>query len=432
VNLPSRWISQLLLLAAWLAATIFFGWWFGSISWGLVFGLGLYLSITLHNVYILDRVLRRGKYIPLKMNGLWAELFADIERLKTKSRKRKKRYHNLLREVRESTGALNDAGIILNSDYEIQWFNRAATNLIGLDPKTDIGQRIDNFLRHPSLVEHLNKPKEDILTIPSSKNDQRQLAIQIIPYGKSQQLAIIRDVTVDVAMQRMRRDFVANASHELRSPLTVISGYLDMLSEDEALRKDWENPIREMGRQTERMQYVLSDLLELSKLESLAHDRSPEPVDVVSMLKIITGEFADKNNVAKITLEIDTDAFLLGSEADLYSLFYNLIHNAIRFTPVDGKVLCSWKIVKQSVEFEVEDSGIGIPEDMISRVTERFFRVDQGRSRDLGGTGLGLAIVKHVLQTHGGTLEIASEVGTGSTFRCIFPEEKIVIKEDRL
>ena len=426
--MPNRWISQLLLLGAWLALALLLGAWFGRPAWWLAAALALYLAATLRNVYVLDRILRRDKHIPLQTRGLWAELFAEIDKLKTKARRRKKRYHQLLREVRASTGALHDAGIILNAACEIQWFNPAATRLVGLDPKTDVGQRIDNLLRHPDLVNHLDDPQKDVIIIPSPKDDAGQLAVQIIPYGKAQRLAIIRDVTREVLLERTRRDFVANASHELRSPLTVIGGYLDALAEDEELSASWQAPISEMERQAERMTRILRDLIELTRLESAGREAPYEFVDAVKMLQLIRRELADMTGAPSIAMQLDTDDALLGSEPELYSVFHNLVHNAVRFTPAEGEVKCHWRHSDSGVVFSVTDSGIGIPEEMIPRITERFFRVDPGRSREPGGTGLGLAIVKHALQRHQATLHIESRVGEGSTFSCGFPKARIATR----
>jgi len=426
--LPNRWISQLLFLGAGLAFTLLLGASFGNTGWWLAGALALYLANTLRNLYILDNVLRRGKPIPPETRGLWAEIFAGIEKLKSKSRARKRRYHDLLREVRESTGALHDAGIILNSESEIQWFNPAATRLVGLDPATDIGQRIGNLLRHPDFMSYLENPQGEAIMIPSPKDDRGQLAVQIIPYGKDQRLAIIRDVTREVLLQRTRSDFVANASHELRSPLTVIGGYLDALAEDEDLSESWQAPISEMERQAERMTRILRDLIELTRLESAARDAPHEFVDVIKMLKLIEGEFIGKKGVPTIRVHLETDVALLGSEPELHSIFYNLVHNAVRFTPSGGEVECWWKLRDEGVVFSVRDTGIGISEGMIPRITERFFRVDPGRSRDSGGTGLGLAIVKHALQRHEATLSIESQIDEGSVFTCEFPKERVAAR----
>jgi two-component system phosphate regulon sensor histidine kinase PhoR len=217
VTLPSRWASQIAALAGLVAAALFFGWWFGGPGWWLAGALLLYIVFTLRHLYWLDRALEGHRRVPLfETRGLWAEIFARVDKLRAKARNRKRKYHRLLREVRESTGALSDGGIILNAANEIMWFNPAAARLLGLDPATDLGHRIDNLLRQPDFVAYLRAPTSDGIAVPSPKHESGWLHVQIIPYGTDQRLAIVRDVTSEKNVERTRRDFVANASHELR------------------------------------------------------------------------------------------------------------------------------------------------------------------------------------------------------------------------
>jgi two-component system phosphate regulon sensor histidine kinase PhoR len=430
VTLPSRWASQIAALAALLAAALILGWWFGRPGWWLFGATWVYLAFTLRHVYLLDRALDGHRRVPLfETRGLWAEVFARVDKLRTKARNRKKKYHRLLREVRESTGALADGGIILNADHEIMWFNPAAARLLGLSHATDVGHRIDNLLRHPDFVAYLKEPTGDGITVASPRHETGWLHVQIIPYGTDQRLAIIRDVTHEKNVERTRRDFVANASHELRSPLTVISGYLEVLGDAGDTPEAWRVPVAEMQRQAERMTRILRDLIELTRLESAEASAARDFVDVSGMLRPIVQEFQGRPG-ATVQLALQTDAALLGKESELHSIFYNLINNAVRFTPPTGKVQVVWRAVDGRAEFEVVDTGIGIPEEQIPRVTERFYRVDPGRSRASGGTGLGLAIVKHALQRHEGELTIASREGEGSTFTCRFPKDRVVFRSD--
>jgi two-component system phosphate regulon sensor histidine kinase PhoR len=414
----------------WLAAFALVGFWIGALGWALFAGTALYLARTLRNLYLLDDAITSGRRIPsLITRGLWSELYARVERLREKSRARKKRYLKLVREVRESTGALTDAGIILNADHEILWFNPSATRLLGFSPDKDIGQRIDNLLRHPAFVEYLRSPGDDAITVPSPINEEGTLSIQLIPYGRDQFLAIARDVTHETLLERTRRDFVANASHELRSPLTVISGYLDALADDDELPAGWKTPISEMLRQADRMTEILRDLIELTRLESADARATFEFVSVRDMLTKIVEEFSGIERTPELVLDLRSDVALLGSESELHSVFYNIINNAVRFTPEEGRVVVSWRGDVEGAVFEVADTGIGIPEELIPRLTERFYRVDTTRSRATGGTGLGLAIVKHALQRHDGTLQVVSQQGVGSTFSCHFPANRVVARE---
>lgn len=427
--MPKRWVSQLVGLSVWLIAALALGIWFGGVSWWLTAALGIWLGLSLLRLYDLDRALEdKPPLFAASDRGMWAELLARVERIKDKARYRKKKYHRLLREVYKSTGALRDAGIILNPQHEIQWFNTAANRLLGLEVSRDVGQRIDNLIRNPVFVAYLDSDGDRVIDIPSPKDDTGRLAVQIIPYSRNQRLAIFRDITHEFRLERTRRDFVANASHELRSPLTVIGGYLDAMLDDDAIPAVWNPPLTEMQRQADRMTRIVRDLLELSRLESMEGEAGHDFVDVAAMLKGIYTELTEASTPVSISLDLRTDAALLGDEGELYSIFHNLINNAVRFTPGGGSVEIRWKSSPDGSVFEVADTGIGIPEELIPRVTERFFRVEPGRSRASGGTGLGLAIVKHALQRHGGTLTIRSQVAKGSQFSCRFPEERIATR----
>jgi two-component system, OmpR family, phosphate regulon sensor histidine kinase PhoR len=429
LSLPSRWASQLALLAGWLVVALALGLWFGRPGWWLASAVALYLAHTLRNLWLLDRLLDGHKRTPLfETRGLWAEIFARVDKIRAKARNRKKKYHRLLREVRESTGALSDGGIILNADHEILWFNRAATRLLGLNQATDIGNRIDNLLRHPNFVAYLLGPGGDPIMVPSPVDEGGWLLVQIIPYGTDQRLAIARDITREIKLERMRRDFVANASHELRSPLTVIAGYIDTLADDPELPAGWQTPVGEMQRQAERMTRILRDLIELTRLESTEGHAGNGFVDVVDMLRQIARDFPSTATRPGVTLSVESDAALLGNESELHSIFYNLINNATRFTPPAGSVTVHWRVDEHGALFEVVDTGIGIAAEQIPRITERFYRVDPGRSRATGGTGLGLAIVKHALQRHEATLDIESTEGHGSRFSCRFPAARLVFR----
>jgi two-component system phosphate regulon sensor histidine kinase PhoR len=230
-----------------------------------------------------------------------------------------------------------------------------------------------------------------------------------------------------MALESMRKDFVANASHELRSPLTVITGYLETLAMDERLDPTLLAPVAEMQRQTQRMNGIVSDLLDLSRLDAVDKEIEGEQIDVPALCAVLRKDVLARPAHPEVQLELSSDAHLLGDEAEILSAFSNLVDNAAKYTPVSGSIRLVWQLdADGSARFIVQDTGPGIAPEHLPRLTERFYRVDAGRSRAAGGSGLGLAIVKHVLQHHGATLEVTSEPNVGSTFACVFPARRVI------
>ncbi len=255
------------------------------------------------------------------------------------------------------------------------------------------------------------------------------MSCRIVPYGADQLLLLIRDVTERRRMTTMRREFVANASHELRSPLTVISGYLDTLTSGEDVPEDWQQPLSRMQQQTARMNKIVAELLELSRLEGTGAAPEDEIVDVPGLLAAARKTFVGEKDLPHIEIDAQSQAKLRGSSAEIESVIHNLLSNAIRHTPSDGTITLSWTSDENGAHLAVIDSGIGIDPEHIPRLTERFYRVDQGRDRSDGGVGLGLAIVKHVLERHSASLDITSERHKGSTFCCHFPLDRLVMPD---
>jgi two-component system phosphate regulon sensor histidine kinase PhoR len=268
---------------------------------------------------------------------------------------------------------------------------------------------------------------EQSIEIASPLDRSRRLMLRLVPYGDEQYLLLIRDVTRLHRLQAMRRDFVANASHELRSPLTVLGGYLDSMSEDRDLDPAWRGPVRQMRAQCQRMNNLVNDLLELSRLETEEHDAPMDnPVDMPALVRRIGRDatLADAES-HPLNVEIQTESSLHGVENELYSALSNLVINAFRYSEAGREVTVRWRASESGdLLFEVVDQGVGIDRRHLPFITQRFYRIDSSHSRAQGGTGLGLAIVKHVLKRHGGRLEVESEPGEGSLFRCIFPAER--------
>jgi two-component system phosphate regulon sensor histidine kinase PhoR len=321
-----------------------------------------------------------------------------------------------------------DGVVALNSANEIVWFNRKAAELLGLKRKTDFGIQIAGLLRVPEFSRYLAKGDYSAsLRVPPRVGDATTLEFQGVPYGEGQVFLLVRDVTRQSQLETMRKDFVANASHELRSPLTVISGYLETLALDDTLPDDLRGPIGEMRRQSERMTTIISDLLELSRLEATDEQVVGTPIDVVGLLTLLRKDLSARDAKAHaVELRIESPDGLMGDQGLIHSAFWNLVDNAAKYTPPGGTITLRWWTDDDGGHFAVTDTGPGIAVEHLPRLTERFYRVDPGRARDKGGSGLGLAIVRHVLQKHGGELKIESVEGRGSTFSCHFAPLRLV------
>ncbi|MGA7802231.1 MAG: phosphate regulon sensor histidine kinase PhoR [Gammaproteobacteria bacterium] len=399
----------------------------------VLLGVVAYGLWHLVNLYRLERWLTEGKrFHPPEGYGIWDNIFQQIYRLQQRNRRRKRKLGNMLSRFQEATEAMPDGTVVLDSRGSIEWWNSAGEELLGLHYPRDVGQRLANLVRHPVFADYLRRGDyTHSVQFPSPADERHSLSVRVVPYGKNQLLVIIRDVSRLQKLEQMRRDFVANVSHELRTPLTVVIGYLETLEDDPECVSRWGRSVQAMHEQTERMQRIVEDLLLLSRLETDVQSESREPVRVPDMLARLRDEAQrlSGNQHHEVTLQADDGLWLRGEESQLRSAFSNLVYNAVRYTPTGGAIQMRWYADAQGACFEVTDTGIGIAPHHVPRLTERFYRVDIGRSRQSGGTGLGLAIVKHVLLRHDAGLGIDSVPGKGSTFRCSFPVERIVRPE---
>jgi two-component system phosphate regulon sensor histidine kinase PhoR len=422
------WTFALARLALVLAAGLVLGLFVGPSWLGVAIAFGLYLAWQLRNLYLLERWVRlRSQLDPPSIGGIWGDVVTQILRLHRRKQYHKQRLAQLFRELRRSTAALPDGVIVLGRQHEIVWFNRRAASLLGLKRPVDVGLRIDNLIRAPEFIRYLrsNDYATPLVLRPPTEAEV-YLSLQIVPYGAGQSLLLARDVTEQRRLEAMRKDFVANASHELRTPLTVISGYLDTLAEDPEIDPVWRSPIRDMRAQAQRMNAIIADLLELSRLEANDGEPPPTPIDVPAMLERLARDaLARAERPGEVRLELGTRAGLRGDAREIESAFTNLVDNAVKYTPRDGRIELRWRVDDAGAHFAVADTGIGIPPEHLPRLTERFYRVDAGRSRGQGGSGLGLAIVKHALQRHGGRLTVESVEGKGSTFTAHFPPARV-------
>ncbi|MDH4149652.1 MAG: phosphate regulon sensor histidine kinase PhoR [Betaproteobacteria bacterium] len=406
-----------------------------SVALGVLAAMLLFM--LLHHVRHQARLFRwladpRPEALPVS-SGLWEDVFAALYHLLRRQRRSESLLTATLHDFRQAGMALPDGLIIVDGGDRIEWCNSKAERHFGLDPQRDAGQLVTYFVRQPQFAAALAVDGyAEPLTLRSTHGGDLILSVLIIPYEADRKLIISRDVTDRERVETMRRDFVANVSHELRTPLTVIGGFLETLADMETpniglIRRS----VPLMRDQAKRMQGLVEDLLVLSRLESAGNPVSEEPVNVPDIVRALHHDaLALSAGRHKLELSLDSTAWVNGAEDELRSAFGNLVSNAIRYTPAGGEVRLSWRGADDGgAVFAVRDTGIGIAPEHVPRLTERFYRVDRGRSRETGGTGLGLAIVKHVVNRHAARLVVSSEPGKGSCFSVVFPAGRITAGE---
>ena len=356
--------------------------------------------------------------------GVWEELLAELHRYLRLRDADSAEVGRALTRFRAAARALPDGVVILDRDNRIEWSNPTAALHFGIDARRDAGQAIVNLIRHPDFVAYLRGGDFGEPVLLRSGFKDAVLSLRVIEFGEDRKLLNSRDVTAEERLDTMRRDFVANVSHELKTPVTVLSGFVETLA-DESFDLSSSQRRRFLGMmadQGKRMQRLIEDLLTLSALESDTSPSDEQPIEVRAFVEHLADEAralsAGRHTIAA---QIEGDCRLLGSAKELQSALSNLVSNAIRYTATGGSVTLAWRLEDGRGEFSVADTGIGIEARHIPRLTERFYRVDTGRSRETGGTGLGLAIVKHISTNHGGRVTVTSSVGVGSTFTLRLP-----------
>jgi len=388
------------------------------------------ISALIHQALLVSKLEAwLGRGAPGKVpvgSGIWGDIFYHFFRIKKAEKKRKKTLGGIIDKFRKSTDVLPDAAIVIGQNDEIEWSNKLAKLVLGIK-KSDRGQRVDNLIRSPEFSSFLKNSdnKKRTFSMLSPVDANIILQFKMVEYGVSQRLIIAQDITQQRNMELMRKNFVDNVSHELRTPLTVLKGYLETLHDmDDGHSKMLTQSIDQMNGQTERMQYLVDDLLLLARLETKKNKNEcinvPELIRKICLESNIIG-----SNQNRIHLNIETETCIHGVEHDLRSAFTNLIINALKYSKQNKDIQVFWKSHEGRMIFDVVDSGEGISESEIPKITKRFYRVDVKRSKKMSGTGLGLAIVKHVLLGHHARLEITSKLGEGSRFRCVFPQSTI-------
>jgi two-component system, OmpR family, phosphate regulon sensor histidine kinase PhoR len=432
----SFWFERLIKLWASLAIGALLGWvvgwWLGVPQGGAAAG-----AVALASVVAVRDTLRMQRLMAWLRGdvdrgaprdpGLWGEMAYRIERaLRQKDRvagEERMRLTQFLAGIEASPNGV----MLLDAQDQITWCNSQAADHFGIDPQRDLMQRVTNLIRVPAFVNHLQSAQFDEPITCLSPHRQATLSVLVRPYGDGQKLVLTQDVTEGMRLEAMRRDFVANVSHEVRTPLTVLSGFVETLATVPLTSAEHPKVLNLMRQQTDRIQLLVDDLLALAQLEGSPRPATDRWIDADTLwqrLRLDAQVLSAGRH--RFVFDAEPGAQLAGVEPELQSAFANLVSNAIRYTPAGGDITVRWQVADDGAGvFEVQDSGIGIAKEHWPRLTERFYRVDGSRSRDSGGTGLGLAIVKHVVQRHGGSILIDSEVGKGSTFKIVLPAARV-------
>ena len=361
--------------------------------------------------------------------GIWENIFAKLYRTYRQQKKSQTQLTTTLDQFNQAAEAINDGIIAVNEDNEILWSNKKAQKMFNINRKKDYNQPISYIFRNTDLSSYLLK--EDYEKSINIHNPTNKIDIEIKAtfFGDNHKLITCRDLTLLNKAENLRKDFVSNFSHELKTPLTVISGFLETLEDQKTIDAESKKIISLMSKQAFRMKKLIDDLLLLSNVESDYLRNRSEKIIIKDMFRKIKTEVTlvnqEKHN---IIYSINNEINIYGSISEVYSAFMNILTNAIRYSGDAGEIKVSWNKINNDAIFEVTDNGIGIPEEHLTRITERFYRVDEDRSRESGGTGLGLSIVKNVMSQHQGDVRIASELNTGSSFKLIFPSERIYTK----
>jgi two-component system, OmpR family, phosphate regulon sensor histidine kinase PhoR len=421
------WIpSALRLVLIWIAAGVL--WYYHGPIIGLLAGLvamTALVTMQLHYLYQLNIWLDVPESEKLPDGwGAWNAVFAPLYKMHREEEKSSTELTEWLARFRQAMSLLPDGVAILDNVLFLEWCNPVAERHLGLTLEKDKGMRVTNLIRNPDFINYIILGRYDQPLAMTLRD--RRIIVQIIPFENRRQILVTHDATDSERIDTMRRDFIANASHELRTPLTVINGFLEIEMTqpdlDPGVRKEHMHMMREQG---ERMQMLVEDMLALTKLESADFSLRLEHIDISSLLGQIQQEsLALSGGKHTISLKVDGPD-IMGSAEELHAAFSNMVSNAVRYTPEKGDIQLIWKDAGSGPRFIVQDTGIGIAPEHISRLTERFYRVDKGRSREMRGTGLGLSIVRHVMLRHKGALEIESQLGKGSTFTAIFPSSAV-------
>jgi two-component system phosphate regulon sensor histidine kinase PhoR len=416
--------------------------------------LGVAITVNATLVALLVKDYLRGQQLEMwlrggdpnaevNLTGFWAELVDRIRRGFKSRTQLAERNHQQLQEFLSAIQASPNGVLLLDEEGRIEWCNQTAAAHLGLHEQRDLGQYIGNLVRDPAFARYAAQEdfsNEVIIDGRSNSFSQlRKLQIQLHPYGENKKLLLTRDITERALADQMRRDFVANVSHEIRTPLTVLAGFVETLQSLPLSPEEQRQYLDLMAVQAHRMQGLVSDLLTLSQLEGSPPPPVTEAVDLKPLMAQVKSDAVALSALQSdeglpihtLTFALPDHLHVLGSRAEIHSAVSNLVNNAVRYTPAGGKIDVVWALdTEGQAQFKVKDNGVGIAPEHLPRLSERFYRVDRSRSRESGGTGLGLAITKHIVQRHGGSFHVQSEVGAGSCFSLVFPSARVKIETE--
>ncbi len=393
----------------------------------------LYLISHLYWLHQLLKWFRKPELNTMPVGGgIWEDVFSAIYYEKRRNNRSQAQISSALDRFRHAASALPDGVVLLNGNDLIEWCNPTAEHQLGLSMRQDAGQPISYLVRPIDFIQYLQAQNySEPIKLKSWRTTGATLEIQLVPFGANQKLLISRDISQMEKLETMRRDFIANVSHELRTPLTVVGGFLETLTDMEgAVPESTRGYFAMMQEQTGRMRRLIEDLLTLSQLENSPEAPQESEIDLSTLLNMLLHEGTSlSQGKHEISLEpVEPGLLIRGATEELHSALGNLVSNAVRYTPAGGTIKLHLFLRGTDVLFSVQDTGIGIEQQHIDRLTERFYRVDRSRSRETGGTGLGLSIVKHILTRHQGHLEIESEAGKGSVFTAVLPQSRLIRK----
>ncbi len=405
----------------------------------LIAGL-LWMLVDAWRGYRVRSWLRHGDLaMAPQMSGWWGVVLDRARKLLRDRERNINAGEQRLKDFLSAIQASPNGVLMLDAQAQIEWCNQTAATHLGVHPERDVMQRVGNLLRDPIFTAYMavENPVDPVVIAGHRHRVERPvlISVQRHRYGEGKQLLLTRDVTLLEQAEAMRRDFVANVSHEIRTPLTVMSGFVETLQTLQLSADEQKRYLALMAVQAVRMQGLVEDLLTLSRLEGSPVPNFLNTTPLMGLLKTCESEARGLSDVISqgaaaqiIQFEVNpllSGASLTGEARELQSALSNLVSNAVRYTPAGGQIQVN---VDQGIDgslfIAVRDTGPGIAAEHLPRLTERFYRVDRSRSRESGGTGLGLAIVKHVMQRHGGSLSITSEVGQGSCFKLVFPSTR--------